>query len=149
MTRMNRSAAVTAILIFLFGVSAAARMTEATASSGEHERAATAAAASWLAGVDAGRYPESWDEAAAVFRAAVEKGRWEQQLRAVRAPLGRLLSRQLKSAQATTALPGAPDGHYVVLQFETRYEHKQRALETVTPMRDPDGVWRVAGYFIR
>ena len=48
-----------------------------------------------------------------------------------------------------TELPGAPDGEYVVFQFDTQFERKRAAVETVTPMRDPDGSWRVSGYFIR
>jgi hypothetical protein len=46
-------------------------------------------------------------------------------------------------------LPGAPDGEYVVIQYESSFEHKQAAVETVTPMLDKDGTWRVSGYFIR
>ena len=41
------------------------------------------------------------------------------------------------------------DGKYVVIQYDTVFEHKASAVETVTPMPDPDGVWRVSGYFIR
>jgi hypothetical protein len=46
-------------------------------------------------------------------------------------------------------LPGAPDGDYAVIQFSTEFAHKRTARETVTPMRDADGEWRVSGYFIR
>jgi hypothetical protein len=52
-------------------------------------------------------------------------------------------------AQFTRTLPGAPDGDYVVIQYRTRFEHKAAAVETVPPMRDADGQWRVSGYFIR
>jgi hypothetical protein len=45
--------------------------------------------------------------------------------------------------------PGGPDGTYVVIRFETVFEKKSAAVETVTPMRDPDGVFRVSGYYIR
>ena len=45
-------------------------------------------------------------------------------------------------------LPGAPDGTYVVLSFDTRFEHQERAQETVTMMLE-DGKFRGAGYFIR
>ena len=48
-----------------------------------------------------------------------------------------------------TELPGAPDGRYVVIQFDTAFENKASSVETVTPMADPDGAWRVAGYFIK
>jgi hypothetical protein len=46
-------------------------------------------------------------------------------------------------------LPGAPDGQYVVIQFETSFENKHNAVETVTPMLEPNGQWRVSGYYIR
>jgi hypothetical protein len=44
---------------------------------------------------------------------------------------------------------GPPDGEYVVIQFETSFENKKSAIETVTPMLDQDGKWRVSGYFIK
>jgi hypothetical protein len=37
----------------------------------------------------------------------------------------------------------------VSIQYETVFEKKPSAVETITPMLDPDGVWRVSGYFIR
>jgi hypothetical protein len=48
-----------------------------------------------------------------------------------------------------TTLPGVPDGEYVVVQFDTSFEKKKTAIETVTPMKEPDGRWRVSGYFIK
>jgi hypothetical protein len=66
-----------------------------------------------------------------------------------RAPLGAVINRKLLSARAATELPGAPDGEYVIFQFSTTFEHKRAATETVTPMRDSDGQWRISGYFIR
>ncbi|MGA7319684.1 MAG: DUF4019 domain-containing protein, partial [Candidatus Sulfotelmatobacter sp.] len=70
-------------------------------------------------------------------------------LRGSRDPLGKMLSRKLKSATYTTTLPGAPDGEYVVIQYESGFEHKQSAVETVTPMLDKDGKWKVSGYYIK
>ena len=43
---------------------------------------------------------------------------------------------------------GAPDGEYVVLQFQADFENKAQAVETITPMLD-EGQWRVSGYYIR
>jgi hypothetical protein len=42
-----------------------------------------------------------------------------------------------------------PDGEYVVFQFNTSFEQKAAAVETVTAMREKDGTWHVAGYFIK
>ena len=68
---------------------------------------------------------------------------------AARGPLGELVSRKLKSRDYTGKVPGGPDGKYVVIQYDSVFEKKAAAVETVTPMMDPDGVWRVSGYFIR
>ena len=106
-------------------------------------------AKSWLELVDKGDYPASWGQAASAFKAAVTQATWESAVRGVRAPLGAMKSRVLKSAQPRSSLPGAPDGEYVVLQFETQFEHKSSVVETVTPMKDKDGLWRVSGYFVR
>lgn len=113
------------------------------------EKAAEAAAQTWLTIVDAGKYGESWDAGAALFRKAVTRAQWEESLRKVRAPLGRMVSRALSAAHYSTSLPGAPAGDYVVLLYETSFEGKKAATEQVTPMKDPDGVWRVSGYYIK
>ena len=110
---------------------------------------ATKAANSWLALVDAGKYGESWDESASIFRNAIAKSGWESAIRGVRGPLGEVKSRKLKSATYATSLPGAPDGEYVVIQFDTVFANKAQAVETITPMLDKDGKWRVSGYYIK
>jgi len=108
-----------------------------------------AAGDSWLAAVDAERYDESWERACAFFKGVVPKDQWVTQVAGVRGPLGSVLSREVASAEYSTKLPGAPDGEYVVIQYRTKFENKASAIETVTPMRDPDGVYRVSGYYIR
>ena len=113
------------------------------------EKAAVAVAEKWLALIDEGKYAESWKEAAEYFKAAVKQEQWEQSLQVVRKPLGKLVSRKVKSASYKTSLPGAPDGEYVVIQFETSFENKKSSIETVTPMMDKDGKWRVSGYYIK
>ncbi len=113
------------------------------------EETAQKSAEQWLALVDAGKYAESWKTAAAYFQTAVSQDQWEHVIVAVRKPLGDLVSRKLKSAQYTKSLPGVPDGEYVVLQFDTSFANKKEAVETVTPMLDKDGKWKVSGYYIK
>lgn len=113
------------------------------------EDLAQAAAESWLKLVDEGKAEASWERAARLFQGAVTKEQWKQALAGVRPPLGKLISRKLRSRQYSETLPGAPDGQYVVIQYESVFEKKTSALETITPMLDPDGAWRVSGYFIR
>ncbi len=113
------------------------------------EEAAVAASQKWLALVDEGNYSGSWEEAAEYFRLAVTMEQWQRSLAAFRGPLGKVVSRVLKAKKYTRTLPGAPDGEYVVIQYETSFENKKSAIETVTPMLDKDGKWRVSGYYIR
>jgi hypothetical protein len=115
----------------------------------EKEKPAVASAERWLGLVDQGKYAESWKEAAALFRNAINQGQWEQSLQAVRKPLGNLVSRKVKTKTYRTSLPGAPDGEYVVIEFDSSFEKKKSAVETVTPMMDKDGKWRVSGYYIK
>ena len=113
------------------------------------EDLAQKAAESWLKLVDAGKFDESWTQAASLFKKAVTKAQWAQVAQGSVKPLGKLVSRHLKSRQSAEKLPGAPDGKYVVIQFDSVFENKAEAVETVTPMLDADGVWRVSGYFVK
>ena len=92
---------------------------------------------------------EAGKAAASNWLALIDSGQWQSAMHASRDPLGKVLSRKVKSAAFKTELPGAPDGQYVVIQYDTSFEHKQSALETVTPMLDRDGKWRVSGYYIK
>ncbi len=132
--------AVLAALIVVSGARAAD--TEAVAK-------AQAASNAWLALADAGKYGATWDEAAGVFRKSISRADWEKALSGVRSQLGALKSRKVKSATFTKTLPGVPEGEYVVVQYDAEFAGKGPVVETVTPMRESDGVWRVAGYFIK
>ena len=113
------------------------------------EKAAEASATAWLAVVDAGKYGDSWDEAAALFKQALTRSQWEAALEKARRPLGKVISRKLRGAKLLTEIPNGPAGEYVVLQFDTSFEHMPSATETITPMKDKDGAWRVSGYYIK
>ena len=110
---------------------------------------AIAAAREWLSVVDAGRYDQSWDDAAALFKQHISKSQWQRAVGDVRKQTGALNTRELESAQPAHHLPGVPDGDYVVIVYRTSFAAIPAATETVTPMRDPDGRWRVAGYRVK
>ena len=111
--------------------------------------AAWEAAIDWLALVDSKQHSESWSEAASLFKDKVSRKQWVNAIRPARGPLGVMQSRSFLGAAYKTQLPGAPDGKYVVIQYRTTFENKADAVETITPMLEEDGTWRVSGYFIR
>lgn len=121
----------------------------AYSSAGSPEELAIKSAESWLKLVDQGAYARSWDEAAPLFKDAVTRDHWIQSLDKVRKPLGTVKSRKVVAARHTSDLPGAPEGEYVVIQFKTDFANQPDSVETVTPMKDKDGTWRVSGYYIK
>jgi hypothetical protein len=102
----------------------------------------------WWKLIDSAKYADSWREASAFFRSWVPEKQRVTMVQGVRAPLGALVSRRQRSITFETTLPGAPDGNYAVIVFDTSFQSKASAMEQLTVMADGEK-WRVAGYFIR
>lgn len=107
------------------------------------------AADAWVKLIDDAKYAESWQQAAAFFKEHLTADQWAKMAAAARKPVGRMVSRKFKMAQYATHLLGAPEGQYVVIMYDTEFANRKNAVETVTPMLDKDGQWRVSGYYIR
>jgi hypothetical protein len=110
---------------------------------------ATKAAESWLKLLDNGDYRACYQRASQIVKDHLSEDTFVHEFSAAREPLGAVVSRKLKVAQYATSLPGAPDGQYVVIQYDSSFANKKSATETVTPMVDKDGQWRVSGYYIK
>lgn len=139
---MNRLLSIATVGLLL---SSAALAQDVSAKRESAEQAAQA----WLAVVDRGDYGQSWQQAASFFQLKISQAGWVQALNQVRAPLGTAGNRTLMGSMYKTDLPSAPKGEYVVIQFKTEFANMGPAIETITPMLDKDGHWRVSGYFIK
>jgi hypothetical protein len=106
------------------------------------------AARQWLALTDQAKWEASWQSAGAMFRTQVTSDRWAGMVKPVRGPLGAVSLRSFQSATKTKTLPGAPDGDYEVLKFQTDFAQRSGATETVILAREGTG-WRVVGYLIQ
>ena len=89
---------------------------------------------------DDAQYAQCWQTASGIFQHAVPQEKWTTVANTGRAPLGKVISRKLRSATFTTSLPNAPSGKYVTAVYDTSFEKKKTAVETVTVMLDPDGL---------
>jgi hypothetical protein len=114
-----------------------------------NEDAATLSVTTWLKFIDSGNYQRSWESASEFFKTQINADDWVKTAIKARSPLGEVVSRKMISQLYKTAIQGAPDGEYVVIEFSTEFENKKSATETITPVLDPDGQWRVSGYYIR
>jgi hypothetical protein len=113
------------------------------------QQAAESKATQWLTLVDNGNYEQSWQQASSFFKSKVTQAAWSTALKQVRTPLGAASKRTLLSATYQTDLPGMPKGEYVIFQYKAEFPGKGTFVETITPMLDTDGTWRVSGYFIK
>jgi hypothetical protein len=138
-----------AMLLTCVGATSGGLHAQTGDSTGVAVAAAQAAASSWLGLVDRGQLGESWDSAASPFRGAVARPAWTAAVRTARKPFEPLGARTLLSASFQTKLPGAPPGEYVVLQYRAKAGGGRAVVETITPMKEPDGWWRVSGYYVR
>ena len=114
----------------------------------DENKPATDAARQWVALIDQGQYAESWEEAAELFRESITSAEWVKSLEMVRVPLGAVVSREVKNTARVTSLPGVPEGFYVIAEFDTSFQNKAGAIETITMSRQ-DNKWSVGGYYIR
>jgi len=106
------------------------------------------AALNWLRLVDKGEYESSWHDTSELFQSRIGCLDWADKLKAVREPLGKNISRSIKSCTDHQSLPGVPDGNYAVLDFDSVYDQKCNSLEKLTLEKSEKG-WRVVGYFIQ
>jgi ketosteroid isomerase-like protein len=111
--------------------------------------AAQAAAHDWLALVERGDAQASWSAAGQKFQAAMPVSGWTEALKKMRVPLGAMKSRTIVKTSFQKSFPGVPDGDYALIIYTTSYANKADGRETLTLEREPDGKWRVVGYFIR
>ena len=114
----------------------------------ERNRALRVAKA-WVRLVDDGEYARSWAEASDYLRSQIPEDVWLKGMESSRDPAGQVVKRKLKSVRYQTAFPGAPDGEFMVVHFETSFATRPDAREVIAPMRDPDGRWRVAAYLVK
>ena len=139
----NALAVIAVFFLFCVGTAAPAWSQDDKAAAGLE------ASDAWILLVDQEDYAKSWENAAEYFKNAVDQAKWEQTLNSVRKPLGAMQTRELIKTAYSKTMPGAPDGEYVVVQYQTSFENKESAVETVIQMLDKDGSWRVAGYYIK
>lgn len=112
------------------------------------DKAGVEAAEKWASLLDAQRWQESWKASGSMFRSQVPEARWISTIEPLRLQMGSVSSRALKGVTSASTLPGAPNGNYKIIQFETNFANKQDAVETVV-LAEEGGNWKVSGYFIR
>jgi hypothetical protein len=113
------------------------------------QKAARAEADGWLKLIDAGKLVESWHALAPFLKQQVTQQDWIASGVEMRRSLGKPRSRSQLSLMETRTIPNGPAGHYVVVEYRSKFARRPLAFESVTEMLCDDGKWRVAGYGVR
>jgi len=108
-----------------------------------------AASEKWLALLDAGKVGAAWDVSSAYLKSVVTRQKWIEGISSARKPFGKINKRTAGKFARTHTIPGAPDGDYAILEFDSVYANGKRATEQVIWMLEPGDTWRVSGYYIR
>lgn len=94
----------------------------------------------WLVLVDDKNYPQSWNQAAKAFQGRQKADVWAKDADTLRAPLGAVASRGLKSIDLTR-------NNVAVIRYDTAFARKAAAIETVT-LAFENGAWAVSDYSV-
>lgn len=121
----------------------------AIAQDAEATQKAVAAAEAFLTLLDEGKYAASWDASAATFRKAVTKEQWQAAAGQVRGGVGKILSRSVMTGADAPKTQSNAQGEFIVVKFLAKYSNLAAAIETVAPMKEADGQYRVSGYVVR
>ena len=108
--------------------------------------AALRAADAWLKLKDQEKYDQCWEQSSALSKKSVSKEDVVKLQKELLKKMGKVESRIRVSRQFESSLPGAPAGEYVFIEYQAKYSILKDTIETVIPMLDKDGVWRVSGY---
>ena len=75
--------------------------------------------------------------------------KWENLMIGSRNPLWKNISRDIISIEYKNELQGVPDGEYCIIIYNSVFENKKNASETITIKKSEDEKWKVAGYYIK
>ncbi len=121
------------------------------------QREALNGAERWLAVVDQQRYANAWAMAAEPFKATVTREAWRDGIPKLRGEYGRVVLRKADKVGYVGEAPDPSDaaaqskpGARIAILFATKFAgSKKSATEEVTMILEDDGLWRVAGYYIK
>jgi len=99
--------------------------------------------------VDTEEYARSWEVASDNLKRMLTQEAWNERIAEIRSFLGPIVERIQHDLSYTNSASDVPEGEYVVMTFISRFELRERVIETITLMLGSDNQWQVAGYFLR
>ena len=98
--------------------------------------------------IDTGDFAVAYSQASPLLRMAQDEHDFITAMERARNLLGPIQQRHLTALRSIGIYPRFPDGDYLIVQFEARTQHKNKAAEVIL-LRQQNGTWLVADYTIR
>lgn len=98
--------------------------------------------------IDSGNSSAAYSQASPLLRLAQSEQEFAADIERTHLLLGPVQQRQLTALRSIGIYPRLPDGDYLIVQFEARTLHKNKAAEVII-LRREDSAWLVADYSIR
>lgn len=105
-------------------------------------------ARTWLQRMDEGGPGAAWDASSELMKGGMSKADWEKAFKPVE-NFGAVRTRTPTSAVFSVKLGGMPDGRYAVINYDTVFTGKEKAVESVILRHEADGLWRGVGYRVQ
>lgn len=102
----------------------------------------------WLAIIDKGEMEHAYQIASDFFKKAISQAEFAEGMTMVLKPLGGIKNREVKDILYSTQMEALPDGEYVLVQYNSSFENKKKAVETLSLMKE-NNKWKVSGYHIK
>ncbi len=99
--------------------------------------------------VDNESYEQSWQAAAKLLKEKVPNEEWIKKMASLRTWAGPVVERKNTGSRYTTEAEDSPEGEYIILSYDSKYQKQESAKEQVIVMLEDDHLWRVAGYFVQ
>ena len=107
------------------------------------------ASTKWLALLDSGKTGAAWGVSSPHLKSVVTRKNWIDGITSARKPFCDFVKRTPIKFARSHSMPGAPDGDYSILEFDTEFANGKRASEHIIWMLGEREVWSVSGYYIR
>ncbi len=88
-------------------------------------------ATNYLELLDQHRLQDAWHSMAPLFKSFNDQQQWQQRIGAIRQAYGATISRKISRSSYRDSFRNAPDGSYVIVQFDSSFQHKAKGVETV------------------
>ena len=103
----------------------------------------------WLGQLDRHQYAETYAGLSSAAKASATETQWAKAMEVVRKTKGSAVTRKPIRSGDTMSGGNMQGQEYRMVQFDAAFTDGTSGIETVTLTKDPDGVWKPAGYFIR